>query len=48
MTNPLIPAIEVWLAIYENLPEPVKLLFTISLTLFGVLVFFNIIFKIRS
>lgn len=48
MTNPLVPAIEVWLAIYGNLPEPIKLMFTVSLTLFLIFVVFNVIYKIRS
>lgn len=48
MTNPLLPAVEVWLSIFTNLPEPIKLVFSVSLTLLSLLIFFHIIYKIRS
>lgn len=48
MVDPLINAVEVWLAIYNTLPPPIFLLINFSLGLFVLVVMFNIFRHIRG
>lgn len=48
MVNPLSDALEVWLAIFNNLPNPILALISLSLGLFIFLVLFRIVYHIRS
>lgn len=48
MVNPLIPAIEVWLAFWNNLPDAVRSLAYFALGLFVVLSCFRLLLNIRG
>lgn len=48
MVDPLINAVEVWLAIYNTLPPPIFLLINFSLGLFVFVTVFTIFKNIRG
>lgn len=48
MIEPLLPAIEVWLAWYSNMPIAITNLINLTLGLFVFVVMWNIIYHIRG
>ena len=48
MIEPLISAIEVWLAIWNCLPSSIQALANLTLGLFIFTVFFNIFYRLRG
>lgn len=48
LVDPLLPAVEVWLAIWNNLPLSVRLLANLTLGLFSIVVVFKTFYNMRG
>lgn len=48
MLDPIMSAVEVWLAIYNNLPRPIVGLMNLSLLLLFIYVVFKAVYTIRG